>query len=559
MPDVTRVSDQASEWNVLTGRWMETMANEGGARDCSPLEALTEANTFRCIAAANALDLFAAHRFLLTLLYWKSDAGGGVDRVRASLLQGNTPRPVLDAIAEAGPSFDLFDPEAPFLQDPTCQLSKESALKSAGYLFSEMATGTNVAHFHHGNDKDTRLCLRCATIGMIRLVPWTQSGGSGLSPSVHNAPPIMALASGENLAVTLGLNLVPIDGPAGEASWFGHFVPTDKASDIPYLEAFTWNPRRVLLPTPESQGSCWRCGQTDVPTVGRIAYMKNDETKSMKKANKNIPFSWKDPSAFYNSDPKTPFTTIKSGDEYRAASNSDLSSRLFPNKDAPEKPAVFEMNEGHQGWSLIVPCTNPANNKAFDHRQVELSSLTNEAVRSEVQVDRQAVSPEGLDGWHQPGRARNYPGAVRFVKAASRVLTHGDWSVLSEAAYKGMQESPAAFDVLTGLLWPLRNATRGLPSRNVAWLVLKLMSSVPASARTLHDDATFSPLRDLPKREGGQKPKDGRARFHYPVSFPAGHRLESELRGAIASNIKSRSAGPIDWATLCHDLDQLLD
>jgi hypothetical protein len=85
------------------------------------------------------------------------------------------------------------------------------------------------------------------------------------------------------------------------------------------------------------------------------------------------------------------------------------------------------------------------------------------------------------------------------------------------------------------------------------------MASVPAGARTLHDDATFSPLRNLPKREGGQKPKDGRARFHYPVSLPAGHRLESELRGAIASNIKSRSAGPIDWATLCHDLDQLLD
>ena len=180
MSDVTRGSDQELQWNVLTGRWMETMANEGGARDCSPLEALTEANALRCIAAANALDLFAAHRFLLTLLYWKADAGGGVDRTRASLLQGNTPKPVLDAIAEAGPSFDLFDPEAPFLQDPTCQISKESALKSAGYLFSEMATGTNVAHFHHGNDKDTRLSLRCATIGMIRLVPCPQPGWPGL-------------------------------------------------------------------------------------------------------------------------------------------------------------------------------------------------------------------------------------------------------------------------------------------------------------------------------------------------------------------------------------------
>ncbi|MDA1129539.1 MAG: type I-E CRISPR-associated protein Cse1/CasA [Chloroflexi bacterium] len=559
MSDVARVSEQALKWNVLTERWIESMEHTGGPKDRSPLEALAEANALECITAPNPLDLFAVHRFLLTLLYWKAEVGGGVVNVRESLLRGRTPRPVLDAIAEAVPSFNLFDQEAPFLQDPTCRSVKENARKSPGYLFSEMATGTNVAHFHHGQDKDTRLCPRCATLGMIRLVPWTQSGGSGLSPSVHNSPPIMALASGENLAVTLGLNLIPIDAPVGEARWSGHFVPSDKANYIPYLEAFTWNPRRVLLFPPEFKGGCSRCGRTDLPTLGRIAFVKNEETRSMKKRQKNIPFSWKDPSAFYNSDPNNQFTTIKSGDEKSAASNNDLSSRLFSNRNTPQKPTVFEMNKGHQGWILVIPCTNPANNKAFDHRMVELTSLTSEAIREEVHADKQDETPEGLDGWRQPGRARSYQSAFRFVKQATRVLNHGDWSVLSEAAYKSMQESPAGFDVLTGLLWPLRSTTRGLPSRNVAWLVLKLMSSVPSGARTLLSDATFSPLRDLPKREAGQKTKGGSAPFRYPVSLPAGHRLESELRRAIASNNKSRSPRPIDWANLCHDLDQLLD
>jgi len=561
MSDATLGSNQDLDWNVLTGTWLEIMASDGLHRTCSPLEVLRDASMVKCIALGNPIDLFAAHRFLLTLLYWKADAGGGVIKVRESLLHGRIPKAVLDAIAEAAPSFDLFDAEAPFLQDPESEGTKNSGLKSPGSLFSEMATGTNVAHFHHGDDKDTRLCLRCATIGMIRLVPWTQSGGAGLSPSVHNAPPIMALASGDNLSRTLGLNLVPLQGPAGDAKWFGRFVPSDRTGEIPYLEAFTWNPRRVLLPQPELGGSCWRCGDTESATVGRLVFMKNEETKSNKKGQANIPFNWQDPSAFYNSDPNRPFTTIKSGDESRATTGSDLRLRLAPRVNTPVRPAVFTGNEEHQSWSLIVPCTNPANNKTFDHRRVDISNLTEEAIQAEVPVEEIFRPRKGMDGWNDPDRSRTYPGSERFVRAASRLLSHSDWSVLAGAEYKGANESPAAFDILTGLLWPMRAVTTGLPSRNVAWLVLKLMASVPDRARTLGGGDTFSPLKDLPKRGASLRSSTkGTGHFdEYPISLPTGQRLESELRTSIARNIKKRPPQAINWAGLCHDLDRLID
>ena len=550
-----------ADWNVLTEKWLDTMATGGQTGICSPLEILSSPSSFRCLTASNPLDLFAAHRFLLTLLYWKSDAGGGAEQVRESLLNGSVPKAVVDAISQAARSFDLFDAEAPFLQDPECEGTKNSGLKSPGSLFSEMATGTNVAHFHHGDDKDTRLCLRCATKGMIRLVPWTQSGGAGLSPSVHNAPPIMALASGDDLSKTLGLNLVPLQGPAGEAKWFGRFVPSDRTGEIPYLEAFTWNPRRVLLPQPELGGPCWRCGDAESATVGRLVFMKNEETRSNKKGQGNIPFNWQDPSAFYNSDPNRPFTTIKTGDESRATTGSDLRLRLAPRENSPVRPAVFTGNEEHQSWSLIIPCTNPANNKTFDHRRVDLSNLTEEAIQAEVPQEEIFQTRKGMDGWNDPDRSRTYPGAERFVRGASRLLSHSDWSVLAGAAYKGANESPAAFDILTGLLWPMRAVTTGLPSRNVAWLVLKLMASVPARARTPGGRDTFSPLKDLPKRQPSlRNSTKGASHFdEYPISLPTGQRLESQLRASIAKNIEKRPPQAINWVGLCHDLDRLID
>ena len=547
-------SQHLLDWNVLTSPWLEVMNLSAETKVCSPQEALNRASALRCIAAASPLDLFAAHRFLLTLLYWKADVGGGVQQVRESLLKGEAPRFVIDAIEAEVAAFRLFADQTPFLQDPSVCNVKEKDKKSVGSLFAECATGTNIAHFHHGDDENMRLCLRCATTGMLRVILWTQSGGAGLSPSIHNAPPIMAIAVGDNLAITLGLNLVPLDVEAGKAKWTGHFKPTDSTNTIPYLDALTWNPRRICLPLPQ-KGDCWYCGQDAVPTVGEIVYKKNENTKLIKKGNKSIPFSWRDPSAFY---PTTEYTTVRSYSEVDAMDSKDLNLLLEKEtgKKKRERPQsiVVEKNVGHQGWHLIVPCTNPANNKTFDHRQLELKSLSPVTIRPLLPYVRPS-SRQGLDGWKQP-RQSQPQGTKQFVLLAGRLLTHADWATLSNAAFREMHDSPAAFDVLSGLYWGLRDKKiNGIPSRNVAWLMLKLMAAVPTNVRIVHSNAKFSPLQMLPKRQINERGRTS----PYPVSFPRGPRLEAALRDALDGNMRRRYPEPVDWIGLCSGLDQLLD
>ena len=555
MSDTIHECRRDTGWNVLTDRWLDVMSLKAEAQPCSPLEALSRSSDILRIATASPLDLFATYRFLLTLLYWKADAAGGVQPLRESLLRGKMPQTVCDAIEAEVPRFRLFDDKAPFLQDPTaCETKKPY---SAGSPFAEFASGTNIAHFHHGDDKKMRLCLRCATIGMLRVIPWSQAGGAGVTPAIHGAPPIMAIATGQSLAVTLGLNFVPLPGNAGLMKWSGRFEPTDKDAAIPYLEALTWNPRRVHLLSPEIAEVCWRCGQTGIAAVGPIKYLKNEKTNAQKgKDNKTIPFTWHDPSAFYAAD--RPYATKKSCDEKRAKSGDDLSCLL--SREAAPEAAVVVGNPDHQEWLIVIPCTTGKDKKTFDNRQLELTGAFLDAVRSNLRAPAPPPRRRGLDGWKQPRPAPRNGGTAAFVRAAARFLTPGDWAVMSAAAYQQMHDSPAAFDLFSGLLWPLRGKVAGLPSKNALWLVLKLMAVVPSRARRPVANPVYNPLQCLPtrQRKGRREDRSG-ASISYPVSFPRGLRLEAVLRSKLESNMRKRKPEPVDWPGLCHGLNQLID
>lgn len=533
-------------FNLLDEAWIPVLWQDGRWGRVGIRQALADAGSIRQIAASNPMDLFAIHRFLLTLLCWKAESVGGAERLRETLLQGTVPRAMIDALEAEACRFRLFDAEQPFLQDVT--VGKQTP-KSAGSLFAEFACGTNIAFFHHGHDDGMRLCLPCAAMGLLRLVPWTQFGGKGHSAAVHNAPPIMALACGPNLAVTLGLNCVPLAGKAGEAKWSGEFSPSNPNAPIPYMEALTWNPRRVHLPDPEPEGRCWCCGHDGVPVVGPIVYAKNDNTKMNKEGGKAIPFQWQDPAAFYFRE--TRYRTVKSSDEKRAAVGCDL-DRLAG--DDPPVSLVGQENPDHNSWLLLVPCTNKA--KSYDHRQLRTAGVDPGAIRSLLPPDVPLARQAGVDGWTDPG-GEPRQGAIAFVRAATRLLTHVDWATLAAAAFRPMHFLPAAFDLLSGLHWSLRGKFSGLPSRNVAWLVLKLMAAVPAAAR-VPADGGVCPLGSLRKRQIDERRGERSTRSPYPLSLPRGHRLEAALRGALEDYSRRCPNPVIDWAGLCHRLDQLL-
>ena len=542
---------QAPAWNVLTDCWLEAMTLGGHLRTCSPMEALKEAAGIRCICAASSLDLFAAQRFLLTLLYWKANAAGGVDSVRKSLLDGHVPEALQAAVAAEHASFQLFNDAAPFLQDPSVGAARG---KSAGSLFAEFSCGVNIAHFHHGDDANMRLCMACATVGMLRVVPWTQSGGAGMSPAVHGAPPIMAMACGGDLARTMGLNLVALRCEQGQPRWSGHFAPTDPNAEIPYLEALTWNPRRVNLGTPVGSGKCWRCGRRGVPVVGPIAFAKNENTKSNKSGRKTLPFAWQDPSAFYVSD--APHKTLKSQDENSAALGVDLAP-LAGQSDSRPDCVVVDANPEHQDWLLVVPCAK-GDNKTYDHRRLALRGHLPDAVRDTLPV---VPYPQrgGLDGWRQPTVLSARRGSSVFVRTAVQLFGHTDWAVLAAAAYRDMQHAPGAFELFSGLYWSLRGRrVAGLPSRKVAWLVLKLMAVVPTRWRIPPKGGGFCPLLSLPRRQIDERRGSRLRPSSYPVSLPGRHRLEAALRNALEQHLRKRAKSAIDWAGLCTRLGNLL-
>ncbi len=551
MADQLIESENRPQWNVLTDAWLDVLTLRAEPLTLAPLDALGRAADIRGIATANPLDLFAAHRFLLTLLYWKAEAAGGTPAVRQSLLSGTVPQAVLNALAAERARFCLFDDKVPFLQDPAARLSKGS--KSVASLFAEFSNGTNVAHFHHGDDDGMRLCLPCATMGLMRLIPWTQAGGQGLTPSVHGAPPIAALATGENLAISLGLNLASLAAEAGEPRWTGAFVPSNPKDAIPYLEALTWNPRIVHLRSPQPSAVCWRCGRQSVDAVGPIVYLKNAATK---KPVKDHVFDWQDPAAFY--DPDKPGATRKSNREAAAFSGDDL--RWLRDDPRTARSLLEESSPDPDAWQLVIPCTNPANNKTFDHRMLTLPHLRLEEPRTPAQGSpgTRAIRTTN-DGWPWPCSDSAIRDATLYVRTAHRVLSAADWATVASAAYRGMHDVPAAFDIWAGVYWSMRGRVHALPSRPATWLVLKLMAAVPARLREPIRGARETLLGSLPRRQLEVRIAGRRGKFAYPVAPPRGNRLEAELRQAIQANLQRRIPWRIDWGGLCHLLDQLLD
>jgi hypothetical protein len=554
-------------YNLMEEPWIPVLDAVGNHLFLGALELLEKASSLHGITASSPLDTFAIHRFLQTLLYWKADAAGGVSPLRESLLQGIMPPPVLEALQKEKETFDLFHDKKPFLQDLSINKEVEKSVnqkrkKSAGSFFSELATGTNIAHFQHGDDKTMRLCLRCTALGMIRLVPWSQSGGSGLSPSIHNAPPIMALAMGKNLLHTLGRNLVPLEGKAGKPQWSGHFKPTDPTGPIPYLEAFTWNPRRVRLPLPRPDGVCAYCGQQNTQTVGNPeAYEKNNLTTAQKKGEKNIPFQWQDPAAFYFSD--EPFVTMKSTQESLCLGNQDIGRLVYGKKASKKEQAplfpesiVVDTDEEGEDWQLVVPCSNPANNKTYDHRMLTLETLSQEAIRP-LLPEKTEKKEKPLAGWLLPEKKETSKAALHFVQYTG-LLTPAEWAVFSDAAFRNMDEAPAAFDIFSGIFWGLRQQHITPPSRKTAWIMLKLMADVPEAAKKNPTNQGFHPLALLPRHLAVKDLKKGTKHTPYPLAFPEGKLLEKMLKEIIRNHLRKRNPEPINWIGLCDDLNRLL-
>lgn len=111
---------------------------------------------------------------------------------------------------EEGSTFDLFDPERPFLQTPFCaQWDKE--MKPVSVLDYTIPTGNNHTHFDHRRSGEIALSYGQAARLLPALQLFCTAGVQGYPSGVNGAPPYFSIIQGESLFETLIFSLLIMD------------------------------------------------------------------------------------------------------------------------------------------------------------------------------------------------------------------------------------------------------------------------------------------------------------------------------------------------------------
>jgi CRISPR system Cascade subunit CasA len=196
--------------------------------------------------------------------------------------------------------FDLLSKQYPFLQ--TAGMEREGAKPLAG-LLPPIPSGTNAAHFHHGQEGEFGVSPAAAARLLTSIAPFMTAGGAGLAPSLNGAPPWYALIVGDTLFDTLCRNAYVLDRQKialGEPSWRSKRVvmPGERCTGADLLEGWTWRPRRLQL-VPGAAGRCSLTGQDSPVLVHSMKFAAGascDFTKG----------GWRDPSVPYRIDEDGP-------------------------------------------------------------------------------------------------------------------------------------------------------------------------------------------------------------------------------------------------------------
>lgn len=114
-----------------------------------------------------------------------------------------------------------------------------------------------------------------------------------------------------------------------------------------------------------------------------------------------------------------------------------------------------------------------------------------------------------------------------------------------------LDQDIAAFDIFTGVWWPIRQKSPQVPRRKVAWLVTKLIAFYPIPHR--EDQTLFLHLGRIESQLEENDRKRFRHRVHQVLISPF-NQLEPHLHWAIGQ-IKELSPNPsLDWVQLTDDL-----
>lgn len=266
-------------FNLWTEPWIRVIRGDGRDDEVSIGDCLAQAHELAALSDPSPLVVGGTHRLLAAILqaiHQPSDVGD----IAGLLAAGRFDEDQLRLFeCKYAARFDLFHPEAPFLQTGDVPLDgwRKRAWgdpQPVARLFAEVPVATERTHFNHVTDEGHRLCPACCARGLVTVPAFASSGGAGMRPSINGVPPIYVLPAGDNLFETLALSLISRDlqprtadpGRGDQAIWTSHppVVNKDHAVEaVGYLESLTFPARRMRLypRTDATETLCTHCGR----------------------------------------------------------------------------------------------------------------------------------------------------------------------------------------------------------------------------------------------------------------------------------------------------------
>lgn len=222
-------------FNVIHDSWIKTDKGKFGIR-----ELLDKAPELKEIRGDTPLAEFALYRFMFTFLmdaYQPQTYDDIMDILDEKAFDMTVIDDYIEQCESEGISFDIFDKDRPFMQEPESTFEKPKA-QTIGKLNPLMPTGTSKRFF----DKtyESQIEMSDDEIARFLVAPTVRVyDGNGYQNCISGAP-VYAILKGKNLFETLIMGLIPIDSagrPYSKPYWrMGSVAEMGRSKDDPVVE-----------------------------------------------------------------------------------------------------------------------------------------------------------------------------------------------------------------------------------------------------------------------------------------------------------------------------------
>ena len=247
-------------FDLITEPWIPVVNGDDTISYLGIWDALQTASKSKGISDASPLVEFGLYRLLSVFLM---DALRPEDQFELEDLENAGQfdmakiQNYIEQCQAEGASFDLFDPERPFLQSPYDK-AWDKEKKPVTYLDCRVPTGNNHVHFDHL--QESRVFSYAEAARYLPVLPlFVTAGAQGYPSTINAAPPYFTVIKGSNLFETLVHLLLPVDEiddfDSVPVYWRCNkpVVPKKQVAHTSWLYGMLFPARRVLL-IPESDG-----------------------------------------------------------------------------------------------------------------------------------------------------------------------------------------------------------------------------------------------------------------------------------------------------------------